>query len=267
MTASVESEQKTVANSLDTMRLKTFVQLNCLLLFLFWCSPASAQQRIGDVSKKSITYGFVSPNTREGLKLDDAIRGLRTSEEDQLIRNARRMGCVAQSEMAAFKSVGSWSDGAEHSVLLRSHTDALAMRYIVSVLGRNAEQKAALYFHSESSGPAEIYILRSRRTGPIQRLARTLDEAGIEFRTLVPTKATILVYVVDLKRELGAKVIAAAKKLKARVTSRRGSAEFIGDDSSRDKARTLFDNEIREYESRHADLVTQCGLRHRNFQR
>jgi hypothetical protein len=201
----------------------------------------------------------VSPNTREGLKLDDAIRGLSSSEEGKLIRQARAFGCVAQSKIETLKAVGSWSDGAEHSVLLRSTTDAATMRYITSVLGRNAQQKATLYFHSNSSGSADMYILRSQtRSRSIHSLSGLLDQAGIEFRTLVPTRRGALVYVVDLRRELRAKIVAAARKIKARVMSRRGSAEFIGDDSSREKARTIFDDEIRNYESQNSALISKC---------
>ena len=232
------------------MNFKSSIRVLNLLLALCWCLPASAQQ--GEETK-SLTYGFVSPNTREGLKLEDAIRGLSSREEDRLIRNARRLDCVAQSKIGVLKAIGSWSDGAEHSLLLRLHTNQSTMRYLVSVLGRNAEQKATLYFHSDAEGPAEMYTLRPRgRSGPISRLARLLDQSGIEFRTLVPTKAAVLIYVVDLKRDMRAKITAAARKLKARVTSRRGSAEFIGDDSSREKARAIFDEEIRNYESSNA---------------
>jgi len=176
-----------------------------------------------------------------------------------LIRQARAFGCVAQSKIETLKAVGSWSDGAEHSVLIRSTTDAATMRYITSVLGRNAQQKATLYFHSNSSGSADIYILRPQaRSRSIRSLSGLLDQAGIEFRTLVPGKRSVLVYVVDLRREMRAKIVAAARKIKARVMSRRGSAEFIGDDSSREKARTIFDEEIRNYESQHSALMTKC---------
>ena len=242
------------------MRLKTFVQLNCLLLLFSWCSLAIAQERTGD--SKSLTYGFVSPNTREGLKLDDAIRGLASSEEDKLIQQARGLRCVAQSKIDTLKAVGSWSDGAEHSVLLRSNTDALTMRYIVAILGRDSQQKAALYFHSDSTGSAELYTLRPRgRAGTMRRLSQLLTEAGIEYRTLVPTRASILVYVVDLKREMRTKIGAAARKIKARVMSRRGTAEFIGDDTSREKAKDIFENEIRNYESQNSALITKCRIR------
>jgi hypothetical protein len=242
------------------MKFKAHLPLVYCLLFLCWSLTAIAQQPLR--SDKSLTYGFVSPNTREGLKLDDAIRGLSSSEEDKLIRQARALGCIAHSKIEALKAVGSWSDGAEHSVLLRSTTDAPTMRYIVSVLGRNNQQKAALYFHTDADGPADIYILRSNGSrGSMRSLTGLLDQAGIEFRTLVPTKASILVYVVDLKREMRTKIVAAAKRIKARVMSRPGSAEFVGDDSSRDKAKDIFEGEIRNYESQHSVLITKCRVR------
>lgn len=230
-----------------------------LLLALCWSLPASAQQR-GE--SKSLTYGFVSPNTREGLKLDEAIRGLKSREEDTLIRNARRLDCVAQSKIGAMKALGSWSDGAEHSVLLLLYTNEPTVRYVVSLLGREADQKAALYFHSDAAGQAEMYTLRpNARSKSLGTLARLLDQLGIEFRTLVPTKSVILIYVVDLKRDMRAKIVAAARKLKARVTFRRGTAEFIGDDSSREKAKAIFDEEIKNYESKNSSLVKRC-MRH-----
>ena len=240
------------------MRFNGFRVLHPLILLLCVLS-AHGQERANNSSARSLTYGFVSPNTREGLKLEDAIRGLQSAEEQTLIRHARSFRCVARSKVEAYKSVGSWSDGAEHGVMLRAHTDSLTMRYLISVLGRAAQQKAALYFHSDSAGESEMYILRPRnRLGAMRRIAQALDEAGIEFRTLVPLKATVLVYVVDVKSELRAKISAAATKLKARITERRGSAEFIGNDSSREKAQAIFDAETKSYESTNAPLIRKC---------
>jgi hypothetical protein len=242
------------------MRFKTFVQVNCLLLFFSWCSLASAQQITS--AARSLTYGFVSPNTREGLKLEDAIRGLHSAEEGTLISRARSLGCVARSKVTTYKSIGSWIDGAEHGLMLRAHTDSSTMRYLISVLGRSAQQKATLYFHSDSAGESQMYILRPRNGNrSIRQLARTLDRAGVEFRTLVPTKASILIYVVDVKRELQTKISIVAKKLKARVTARRGSAEFIGDDSSREKGQVIFDEQIKSFESTNAPLIRKCRIK------
>jgi hypothetical protein len=55
------------------------------------------------------------------------------------------------------------------------------------------------------------------------------------------------------------KVMAASQRLRARVTSSRGAAQFIGDDSSRQKAAIVFDNEIRDFESKHSALVNKCA--------
>ena len=233
------------------------VPVSLLLLLLFCPRFVSAQQH----SSRSLTYGFVSPNTREGLKLDDAIAGLASVEEETLIRRARSLGCVARSKVETYKSVGSWSDGAEHGLMLRAHTDSSTMRYLISVLGRSARQKAVLYFHSDSAGESQMYILRPRYgNGSIRQLARTLDQGGIEFRTLVPTKPSLLIYVVDLKRELRAKIVAVAKRLQARLITRRGSAEFIGDDSSRKKGQAAFDAEIKSFDSTNASLIRKCGI-------
>jgi hypothetical protein len=240
------------------MRFRSLLTGNYLLLLISCSLSASGQQRVENAPSKSLTYAFVSPNTREGLTLDDAIRGLSSAEEETLLRKAHGLGCVAQTKIHTLKAVGSWSDGAEHSVLLRLQSDVPTVRYIVSVLGRDAQQKAALYFRSDSAGTAQLFTLRSHRR-PIQRLSVLLDQLDIEFRTLVPTKTSTLVYVVDLKRELQSKILAAARKLRARVNSKRGTAEFVGDDSSREKAAVVFAGEIKQYESANPALVKKCS--------
>src|SRR5262245_46772680 len=128
--------------SIRSVSLPRQSRVLCLLVLLVWI-PATAQERANNSS--TLSYGFVSPNTREGLKLDDAVRALTSSEEELLIRRARELRCVAQSNVEAYKAVGSWSDGAEHGLMLRVQTDTPSIRYLISVLGRSAQQKAALY--------------------------------------------------------------------------------------------------------------------------
>ena len=50
----------------------------------------------------------------------------------------------------------------------------------------------------------------------------------------------------------------AAKRLRQRVTSQRGDAAFIGDDSSRDKGQAVFAQEIKKYELKHPKLPPPC---------
>lgn len=213
------------------------------------------------VAQTSLNYGFVSPNTKENLKLEDAIKGMRSDEEIKLVKQSINLGCVVRSPIRAFRSLGSWSDGAEHSVMIRVNSDEPTVRYVLSRLGRDARQKSILYFHPQRTGAADLYTLKPRR--PMRNLAvlaQTLERAGIAFRTLVPVSAGTWIYVVDLKRELRPKVMKAAKRLRARVTSRAGAAAFVGDDQP-EQAKIVFDEEIRKYEGNNPNLPPMCDSR------
>jgi hypothetical protein len=213
----------------------------------------SAQQ-----GRESLNYGFVSPNTRDDLKIEEAIKGMSSPEESRLLKEVVHLSCVVRSKIRAVRALGSWSDGAEHSVMLRVKTDEAAVRYLLSRIGRDAHQKSVLYFHPQVAGAANIYILRPRRhVRNLAAVANTLERAGIAFRTLVPTRSVTLVYVVDLKRELHAKVMAAAKRLRARVSSQTGIAGFVGDETV-PQAKIGFEKEIEYYEKSHPKLPSLC---------
>lgn len=210
------------------------------------------------IAQTSVSYGFVSPNTKENLKLQDAIRGMNSEEEAKLVKLSINLGCVGRSPVRAFRSLGSWSDGVEHSVMIRVRSDEPTVRYLMSRLGRDARQKSILYFHPQATGSAELYTLKPRRPmRNLAMLAQTLDRAGIEFRTLVPVKSGTWIYIVDLKRELRAKVMDVARRLDARVSSEAGNAAFVGHDQA-EEAKVVFDAEIRKYEEKNPNLPPTC---------
>jgi hypothetical protein len=232
--------------------------LFCFFLLLLGTSPAVGQ-KAANHNPQSLNYGFVSPNTRDGLKLDDAIRGMNSAEETSLLIRAKGMGCVVKRRITTTPALGSWSDGAEPSIVLRVYTDEATIRYLMSRLGRDANQKAIIYFHPEPSGSAKIYSVRLRRgSRGFDSVARILDKTGIIFRTLVPTKQELIIYIVDTDSNLSTKIRAAAKQLKGRLTSQTGSASFIGDDADREKGQNIFLKEIADYESKHLDLPPPC---------
>ena len=207
----------------------------------------------------ALNYGFVSPNTRDSLQLEDAIRGLDSSEELTLLRKVRSLRCTVRKPVSSVKAVGSWSDGAEHTILLRVYTDESTIRYLMSRLGRDANQKAVLYFYPHKSGHARLYIVHpAKRFRSFATLSRLLDEAGISFRTLVPTKKETIVYVVDTESNLASKMKVAARRLQGRLSSQRGSASFIGDDTDRNKGQAAFAAEIKNFETKHPNLPPAC---------
>jgi len=221
-----------------------------LVLIVGWTSAASAQQN----------YGIVSPNTKTDLKLADAIAGMSSSEESKLLKQAINLSCVVRSRITAFRALGSWSDGAEHSVLLRLNGDEAMLRYVLSRMGRDAEQKYVIYFHPQPKGSADLYILRPRQGAKnLVALTNSLERAGIPFRTLVPSRGTTAIYIIDLDRDLRAKIMAAARTLRARVNQQSGNAELFGHDE-RQQAKAKFEEEIKGYEAKNPNLPPTCDV-------
>lgn len=224
-----------------------------LVLLLGWTSAVSAQQ-----AQKVLNYGIVSSNTRTDLKLQEAIAGMNSAEQSKLFKQAINLGCVVRSRIRAFSALGSWSDGAEHSVLVSVNGDEEALRYVLSRLGRDAQQKYVIYFHPNPQGSADLYTLQPRtRVRNLVALTNELERAGIPFRTLVPSGDTTAIYIIDLDRNLRAKIMAAARKLRASVTSKPGNAALFGDDE-RQQAKAKFEQEIQSYEAKNPNLPPTC---------
>lgn len=222
-------------------------------LLLVLSTAVSAQQ----ATNASLNYGFVSPNTRDDLTLGEAIRGMSSLAERNLLRRSRNMGCVVRTKIRATPALGSWSDGAEFSVLLRVASDESTVRYLMARLGRDASQKSVLYFHPQRDGEAVLYKLQLKNKIRLNTIIRTLDRVGIVFRTLVPLGKSTIVYVVDQKRELADQLKQAKLQLRAHVTAEAGRAEFVGNDTA-PQARIVFEKEIESYEKSHPALAPPC---------
>src|SRR5258705_10606816 len=179
------------------MRTRLFLRWMLAFWLVIVSAPVASPQntqRSYD-SNKALNYGFVSPNTRDDLKLEEAISGMYSARELSFMRRARDLGCVVRLRIRVFPSLGSWSDGAEYSVLITVRTDEPTVRYLMSRMGRDAGQKSVLYFHPQPAGEARLYTLRPRSRVNLVAIARVLDRAGIAFRTLVPIRRNTIVYV------------------------------------------------------------------------
>ena len=214
-------------------------------------------------AQKPLNVGIVSPNTKTDLKLEQAIAGMNSPEEAKLVNQAVNLGCVVRSPISAFRALGSWTDGAENSVLLRVRGDEESLRYVLSRMGRDAEQKYVIYFHPQPKGSVDLFVLRPR-TGArnLIKLSNELERAGIPFRTLVPSRGTTAIYIIDLDRDLREKILAAARKLRAQVNKETGNAKLFGDDI-REKAKEKFDQEIKNYETKNPNLPPTCDVQKR----
>jgi hypothetical protein len=242
-------------------------ELRLLVVLLVTFAGAYAQRPAPQTSTsveadwKASSYLFVSPNTRENLTLKESLKLLDSPEELRLLRRIRRLSLCLGLKPMILKTVGSWSDGAEHAALFRIYSDQATVRYTDARLGKRERQKSVLYFRRNSSGLGRMYVLYARRRkSGLAGISRVLDQNGVAYRTLVPGRRRLaIVYVVDLKDELQKQVSAAARELGARLLIIKGEGEFIGDDSDRDKAQTVFAAVIEEYEAAHPQVSRQCS--------
>jgi hypothetical protein len=227
-----------------------------LLAIVAWSSAISAQP-----DRKAVSYGFVSPNTSQNLKLEQAIAGMNSTAEKQLLDEATNLSCVVRTRIRAFRALGSWTDGAEHSVMVRFTSDEDTLRYVVSRMGRDAQQKYVIYFHPEPRGPVDLYTLRVRwKARSLRAVSESLERAGIPFRTLVPLNGTTAVYIIDLDRDLREKILTAARTLRANVNYVPGKAKLFGDDF-RDRAKTVFEKDMKNYETKNPNLPPACDAK------
>jgi len=241
-------------------RLQTiFVSLAFLLSLALVVQSQEQNRRL---TRKAISYGFVSPNTQENLKLEEAVKNLNSAEEVRLLYETQTVACRVRAQSRINKSLGDWADGAEHSMIFRLYSDESTIRYAVAALGKRWRQKTVLYFRRQTGGTARMYLIpiqqRHRGFNFVARtVAKALDDAGVSYRTLVPLKTRLLVYVVDLSNELQPQVRKAAHQLRARSLAFTGTGAFIGNDNDRDQAQEIFEQEIKHYEAHHS-LNQRC---------
>src|SRR5262245_35231836 len=109
---------------MNLMKLRNSFKHVALVVLLLTATVDGSAQRSSQTSRedKPLNYGFVSPNVKEGLSLEDAIVGLNSSEEWSLIRSASNLRCVVKTQIRVYPALGTWSDGAEHSTMLQVQT-------------------------------------------------------------------------------------------------------------------------------------------------
>lgn len=237
------------------------------LIILLWVlsvpTKGQSQKSASDKpDRKVLSYAFVSPNVSSDPSLHKAIRNLSSSEEHALIANVRAIACRVGIKLQVSKAIGFWSEGAEESTVLRLKADEPTLRYLVSHAGESARQKSVFYFQYDISGNASLYILSpSQRFRSPFTISRVLDKTDLINRTLVPRRQTTLIYIVILNNDMARRVLLATRRLHAQIKSLRGTAKFIGDDSDREKARHVFQKEIKDYEVAHRPQRSPCSTK------
>jgi hypothetical protein len=219
-------------------------------------SPPPLESR--DASE-ALSYIFVSPNRRANLTLEEASRGLNAVEEIDLILATRDLSCRLGVKATVIKAIGNWSDGSEHSVLIKVVDDEASVRYAGAWLGWRFGQKGVIHFRTDRSGRASMYVLYAKRgRRNLAWLSRALERSGIRNRTIVPGRHRTAIYVIDLEGVLRRAVASAARRLQARLMVLSGTGGFVGHESESSKAEGAFAEVIGKYENEHPQVKREC---------
>lgn len=212
------------------------------------CNPEVAVPRCGRPSSKGEGEGFVSPNLSENLSFEQAQAKLESPEQKQFLQHAQKVATTVDSG-TVHSAIGDWHDGAENSTVLHARkVSDDQMRYMVALLGRDSSQKQVISFVHETGGPDTMYTFRASKD--MQEVRSTLDNAGIQFRTLVPVKNGTEVYVFDPGSHLRDNIGKAAQHYGVKVQFATGHGDFIGGET-REEGRSAYNKIIRSYEAIH----------------
>jgi hypothetical protein len=196
------------------------------------------------------------------LSLAQALRGQRSIAEYDLMRESRLVLCRLSAKGQVMPALGSWSDGVEHSLVVRSSIDGEGLKYASSLLGRSARQKAVAYFNAQPGGSASLYIIKAKPIkGGYPTVMKILDLSGVAFRTLLRTRRAIFIYVIDLKKEMETGIRSAARRLRGTVSAVGGNGGFLTNEPGDGAAMEAFGSVISSWESTHPAVETNCSSR------
>lgn len=189
-----------------------------------------------------------SPNV-DDLSFEDALARTRSGNQKAFKKIIDHIGEQIGVKPQTHDAVGDWSDGAENSLLqyFKEPLSADTLDYIGAWYGLLANQKSVLRFQPQHGGLDSVYEIEIPNSD-LGQIRKSLDKAGIAFRTLIPTKKGTKIVLFDEHRELRDKVAAWAGTHNAVVRESIGQGRFIGG-PTRTAARREYRKIITAYEA------------------
>lgn len=189
-----------------------------------------------------------SPNV-DDLSFEDALARTRSGNQKAFKKIISHIGEQIGVKPQTHDAVGDWSDGAENSLLqyFKEPLSPDTLDYIGAWYGLLANQKSVLRFTPQHGGLDSVYEIEIPNSD-LGQIRKSLDKAGIAFRTLIPSKKGTKIVLYDEKRENRDAVAAWAGAHNATVRESIGQGRYIGG-STRTAARREYRKIITGYEA------------------
>ena len=201
----------------------------------------------------------VSPSTEDSMPHEKAFKNMSSNNFKAFKKKVDSLRKQIGLQGTTQEALGDWVDGAEESLMqtLTHSQNPEQIRYLAAWYGLMGNQKAVLVFNPHYQGPDSTYQLDVPETN-LGTIRKSLDAAGIPYRTLVPKKDHTQVVVFDKGRELRQNISHFASQYNARINEYLGTGEFLGS-STRAEARHKYRGIIQSYESKAANDYPDRG--------
>jgi hypothetical protein len=188
---------------------------------------------------------FLSPNTDDGLSLEESVRRLRSPEHADSRKLAGRiLRELAVGPARVHDALGDWEGGVENSLLvvLPHAPDAATLRCAAAWFGLAADQKSVLAFRPDPRGADVLVTLTV--PGALADVRPLLDARGIRDRTILVDPDGCRVFVLDGGGRRFETLAELARAMSCRLTRQRGHGESLAG-ATREEARKRYREVLR----------------------
>lgn len=214
-----------------------------IAVMILSCATSSSFSK-GDRNRR--TFVFASPNTRETLSDEDALRSLNSFEQLNAIAVADHLACAMTPKVRILDAIGVFGDSSENSLIVEANLRSESADYLASLLGRYAHQEFVLSFVEDPAGSSKLWILTTSL--PVTKVESMLRNAKLLPSTVFQTAGGAVIIFVDIGNAFGNKISPITSQLHSVASFIVGNATLVGD-GDRAKAAAIFQRHIQANEA------------------
>lgn len=205
---------------------------------------STTDQPVGEpepVKREPGRSGMMASPSVVDINYDRAKRNLTSSDQARFRSDVEGFA----PEATVYNAVGDWADGAENSVaaVFKDVRSSEELRQLAANAGLTGDQKAALWWRVDESGPDAIHQVTWPKAITMDEARQAMIDAGLENRTLIQTRDGVMGFVFDQGQQNLSKI----DKLYESPTnpsthSSPATGEFVGSWSTRIEGKRAYRN-------------------------
>ena len=205
---------------------------------------STTDQPVGEpepVKREPGRSGMMASPSVVDINYDRAKRNLTSSDQARFRSDVEGFA----PEATVYNAVGDWADGAENSVaaVFKDVRSSEELRQLAANAGLTGDQKAALWWRVDESGPDAIHQVTWPKAITMDEARQAMIDAGLENRTLIQTRDGVMGFVFDQGQQNLSKIDKLYESSTNPSThSSPATGEFVGSWSTRIEGKRAYRN-------------------------